>query len=83
MATKDTAEGSLNCSATEGSHDSPNNTTNRGGRIQSDRVNQGDRSATADMGGFVPRFTKLDFPRFSGTADPIVWLSCYDNFFLH
>eukprot|EP00257_Ricinus_communis_P017974 XP_015576546.1 uncharacterized protein LOC107261479 [Ricinus communis] len=83
MATKDTAEGSQNRSATEGSHDSPNNTTNRGGRIQCDRVNQGDRSTTADMGGLVPRFTKLDFPRFNGTADPIVWLSCCDNFFLH
>ncbi|XP_055960653.1 transposon Tf2-1 polyprotein [Mercurialis annua] len=83
MATKDAAEGSQNRSVFDGSHDSPNNTANRGGRIQRDRTNQGDRSTTADTGGFVPRFTKLDFPRFNGTADPIVWLSCCDNFFLH
>lgn len=49
--------------------ESPTHISHRGGRSES--------------GGLVPRFTKLDFPRFNGTVDPIVWLSYCDNFFHH
>ncbi|XP_068657970.1 uncharacterized protein [Aristolochia californica] len=29
----------------------------------------------------VPRYTKLDFPMYDGSFDPLIWLHKYDNFF--
>ncbi|XP_015168562.1 uncharacterized protein [Solanum tuberosum] len=38
-----------------------------------------------DAGGssFIPRYTKLDFPWFTGQGDPLGWLNRCDHFFRH
>ncbi|KAG6495596.1 hypothetical protein ZIOFF_043422 [Zingiber officinale] len=32
---------------------------------------------------YIPRYSKLDFPRYDGESDPLGWLNRCDHFFLH
>ncbi|XP_043817044.1 uncharacterized protein LOC122724910 [Manihot esculenta] len=40
-------------------------------------------SVTTRDCSFVPKYTKLDFPRYNGTEDPLGWISRCQHFFKH
>lgn len=40
-------------------------------------------SDTSDGSSMVPKFTKLNFPRYDGTEDPLGWISRCRHFFRH
>ncbi|KAH0672215.1 hypothetical protein KY285_023204 [Solanum tuberosum] len=62
--------------------ESTNHTSQNRGWKGKSGVAEGSKS---DAGGssFIPRYTKLDFPRFTGQGDPLGWLNRCDHFFRH
>ncbi|KAH0706378.1 hypothetical protein KY285_010880 [Solanum tuberosum] len=73
--TKDLANSKVDSESTD------HTSQNRGWKGKS-VVAEGSKS---DAGGssFIPRYTKLDFPRFTGQGDPLGWLNRCDHFFRH
>ncbi|XP_068657862.1 uncharacterized protein [Aristolochia californica] len=39
--------------------------------------------SSGSRGGTIPRYTKLDFPMFKGSEDPLIWLYGCEKFFSH
>ncbi|XP_049388846.1 uncharacterized protein LOC125853216 [Solanum stenotomum] len=73
--TKDLANSKVDSESTD------HTSQNRGWKGKSG-VAEGSKS---DAGGssFIPRYTKLDFPRFTSQGDPLGWLNRCDHFFRH
>ncbi|KAH0661620.1 hypothetical protein KY284_026551 [Solanum tuberosum] len=73
--TKDLANSKVDSESTD------HTSQNRGWKGKSG-VAEGSKS---DAGGssFIPRYTKLDFPWFTGQGDPLGWLNRCDHFFRH
>ena len=42
---------------------------------------RGPRDSTESYGAVIPRVTKLDFPRFNGSEDPMSWICRVEQFF--
>ncbi|KAH0776242.1 hypothetical protein KY290_007653 [Solanum tuberosum] len=71
---KDLANSKADVEATE------NDSHNRGWKGKAVAAGSGSESGGNSM---IPKYTKLDFPRFRGQKDPLGWLNRCEHFFQH
>ena len=54
-----------------------------GGSSHEDRSSSERRRNGGSNSQYVPRYTKIDFPKYDGVNDPLVWLTQCEQFFDH